>query len=78
MHTVSRNEKQTLQAELRSLLERKEQITKTIGRLEAEKGYLVRELNQDDVRKDVVIPVMLLWRQDNVGYICINSLKKAL
>ena len=78
VHTVSRNEKQTLQAELRSLLERKEQITKTIGRLEAEKGYLVRELNQDDVRKDVVIPRDAFVEAGTTFTSGINSLKKAL
>lgn len=37
-------EKQTLTAELQNLLTRKEQTIKTIGRLEAEKKYIQREL----------------------------------
>ena len=48
-------EKQTLQAEIKSLSLRRDQITKTIGRLEGEKTYLERDLNQKKEEKDVNI-----------------------
>ncbi len=54
--SVSLQEKHTFQAEMRSLSERKDQITKTLGRLEAEKSYLEKELNKDDEKKNVTIP----------------------
>ncbi len=56
VQTVSSQEKHTFQAEMRSLSERKDQITKTLGRLEAEKSYLEKELNREDEKKSVTIP----------------------
>lgn len=53
--SVSLQEKHTFQAELRSLGERKDQITKTLGRLEAEKAYLEKELNKEEEKKSVTI-----------------------
>lgn len=48
-------EKQTLQAELRALFSRRDQFVKTLGRLEAEKSYLEKELNHEEVLKEVKI-----------------------
>jgi chromosome segregation ATPase len=52
---VSLQEKQTLHAEVRVLLERRDQVSKTLGRLEAEKAYLEKELAQKGERKDIVV-----------------------
>ncbi len=46
-------EKHTLQAEIKSLIERRDQVTKTLGRLEAEKAYLEKELGRDTGVKTV-------------------------
>lgn len=48
-------EKQTLQAEMRSLLLRRDQISKTLGRLEAEKSYLEKELAREEVSQAITI-----------------------
>lgn len=56
VQSVSFQEKHTFQAEMRSLLERKDQITKTLGRLDAEKSYLEKELNKEEEKKSVIIP----------------------
>lgn len=48
-------EKHTLQAEMRSLLERRDQVAKTLGRLEAEKAYLGKELTREEEGKAVTI-----------------------
>jgi chromosome segregation protein len=48
-------EKHTLQAEMRSLMERRDQVTKTLGRLEAEKAYLEKELAREAEGKAVTI-----------------------
>lgn len=48
-------EKHTLQAEMRSLSERRDQVVKTLGRLSAEKSYLERELEKEEIRKDINI-----------------------
>lgn len=48
-------EKETLQTEMRGLLERKDQMTKSLGRLEAEKSFLEKELARTEEKKDVVI-----------------------
>jgi chromosome segregation protein len=53
--SVSLLEKHTFQAEMRSLVERKDQITKTLGRLEAQMSYLEKELNREDEKKMVTI-----------------------
>lgn len=53
--TVSLQEKHTLQAEMRSLLERRDQVTKTLGRLEAEKAYLEKELMREEEGKAVTV-----------------------
>lgn len=53
--TITLQEKHTLQAEVRNLLERRDQITKTLGRLEAEKSYLDKELVRDAERKAVTV-----------------------
>jgi chromosome segregation protein len=53
--SVSLQEKHTLQAELRSLVERKDQITKTLGRLEAEKTYAEKELTREVEKKAITI-----------------------
>ena len=53
--TAPLQEKQTLQAELRSLLERRDQVTKTLGRLEAEKAYLEKELTREEEGKAITL-----------------------
>lgn len=55
IQSVSLQEKFTLQAELRSFIERKEQITKTLGRLEAERSYLEKELHKEVEQKAVSV-----------------------
>lgn len=55
VQTNSHHEKHTLQAEIRTLLERRDQVTKTLGRLEAEKNYLQKELVKEEVATDVVV-----------------------
>lgn len=52
---VPMQEKHTLQAEMKSLQERRDQIVKTLGRLSAEKSYLARDLEKEEIRKDVNI-----------------------
>ncbi len=52
---VTAQEKETLQTELRGLLSRKDQITKSLGRLEAEKSFLEKELTRTEEKKDVTI-----------------------
>ncbi|MFA5131827.1 MAG: AAA family ATPase [Candidatus Paceibacterota bacterium] len=59
-------EKQTLQAEMRSILERRDQVTKTLGRLEAEKAYLEKELLREHEQKAITI--------DNAEFINTHSL----
>lgn len=54
-HAVSVQEKYTLQAEMRNLLERRDQLSKTLGRLEAEKAYLEKELNREEEGKAVTL-----------------------
>lgn len=54
-HVNTSHEKHTLQAEIRALLERRDQVTKTFGRLEAEKAYLERELVKEETHTDVTI-----------------------
>lgn len=49
-------EKRTLQAEMKSLLSRRDQFAKTTGRLEAEKSYLEKELNHEKEFKEITIP----------------------
>lgn len=53
--SVTLSEKHTFQAEMRSLSERKDQITKTLGRLEAEKSYLEKEMTREEEKKSVTI-----------------------
>lgn len=53
--TVSLQEKHTLQAEMRNLLERRDQVSKTLGRLEAEKSYLEKELAHEEEGKAVTL-----------------------
>lgn len=48
-------EKQTLQAEMKSLLSRRDQFAKTTGRLETEKSYLEKELNHEKEFKEIII-----------------------
>lgn len=52
---ISLHEKHTLQAEMRSLLERRDQVTKTLGRLEAEKAYLEKELAREEEGKAITL-----------------------
>jgi chromosome segregation protein len=52
---VSLQEKETLQTEMRGLLSRKDQITKSLGRVEAEKAFLEKELARLEEKKDVII-----------------------
>jgi chromosome segregation ATPase len=52
---TSLQEKHTLQAEMRSLMERRDQVTKTLGRLEAEKSYLEKELEREREGKAVTV-----------------------
>ena len=49
------HEKQTLQAEMQALLLRRDQVTKTLGRLEAEKSYKEMELSKEEVSKEITI-----------------------
>jgi chromosome segregation protein len=53
--SVSLSEKHTFQAEMHALSLRKDQITKTLGRLEAEKSYLEKELTKEEEKKSVTI-----------------------
>lgn len=55
VQSVSREEKNTLLAEIHALSSRKDQITKTLGRLEAEKSYLEKELSKEEEKKSVTI-----------------------
>lgn len=48
-------EKQTLQAELRLIMDRRDQVTKTLGRLEAEKSYLEKDLTREEEFKAITI-----------------------
>ena len=48
-------EKNTIQAEMRSLLLRRDQVTKTLGRLEGDLAYLEKELNHEVEGKDITI-----------------------
>lgn len=52
---TSTSEKHTLQTEMRGLLERRDQVTKTLGRLEAEKSYLEKEFSRDEEGKAVTL-----------------------
>lgn len=52
---TSSSEKHTLQTEMRGLLERRDQVTKTLGRLEAEKAYLEKEFSRDEENKAVTV-----------------------
>ncbi len=54
-HSTSVQEKHTLQAEMKSLMERRDQVTKTLGRLEAEKAYLEKELTRETEGKAITI-----------------------
>lgn len=53
--SVALSEKHTFQAELYALSSRKDQITKILGRLEAEKSYLEKELTREEEKKTVSI-----------------------
>ena len=53
--TITTQEKHTLQAEMKNLLERRDQVTKTLGRLEAEKAYLEKERSREAEGKAVTI-----------------------
>lgn len=55
-------EQERLQAELRLLLERKDQVIKTLGRLEGEKIYLEKEIAKDREKTEAVIPLDELKR----------------
>ncbi len=55
MQITTGQEKQTLQAEMRSLLERRDQVSKTLGRLEAEKAYLEKEMSREVEGKAITI-----------------------
>ena len=55
VNTGTLAEKQTLQSEMKLLLERRDQISKTLGRLEAEKSYFEKELTYEEIGKDVTI-----------------------
>lgn len=55
IYVTSAQEKHTLQTEMRSLLERRDQVTKTLGRLEAEKSFFERELNRDVEGKAITV-----------------------
>ncbi|MCX6756777.1 MAG: AAA family ATPase [Candidatus Nomurabacteria bacterium] len=48
-------EKQTLQAEIKSLYLRRDQFVKTEGRLETEKSYLEKDLNLEKELKEIII-----------------------
>lgn len=54
-HTGGVAEKQTLQAELRALGERRDQVTKTLGRLEAEKVFTEKQISKENESKDISI-----------------------
>lgn len=50
------HEKQTLQAEIKAIALRRDELTKTLGRLEAEKAHLERELTKAETVREVRIP----------------------
>lgn len=50
-------EKERLQAEIRLLIERKDQVIKTLGRLEGEKAFLEKEIAKDREATEAVIPM---------------------
>lgn len=52
---ISVQEKQTFQAEMRNLLERRDQVTKTLGRLEAEKAHLEKEMSRETEHKAATV-----------------------
>ncbi len=52
---VDNLEKETLEVEIRSFYERKDSATKSLGRLEAEKNFLLRDLERVLEKKDIVI-----------------------
>jgi chromosome segregation protein len=54
-HVTTVQEKHTLQAEMRSLLERRDQVAKTLGRMEAEKAYLEKELTREVEGKAITV-----------------------
>jgi chromosome segregation protein len=53
LHT---QEKETLEQEMRALLERSTHTSKTLGRLEGELSYQEKELARTEEKKDVIIP----------------------
>ncbi len=55
VQTSAAHEKQTLQAEMQSLLLRRDQVTKTLGRLEGDMSYMRRELEKEEIGKDINI-----------------------
>lgn len=62
-------EKERLQAEIQALLKRKDQVIKTLGRLEGEKSFLEKELAKDREITSVTIPV----EDIRMGHMNINN-----
>lgn len=71
-------EKNTLQAEMRVLLERRDQVSKTLGRLYAEKAFFEKELVRDVVGGAVTISHDDLSSVHTVLTSCIQKLNEAL
>jgi chromosome segregation protein len=76
--SLSKEEKQTLLAELRALKERKDQITKTLGRLEAEKVYLEKELAREIEKKVITLSPEVFSETRNSLTLGLTALKVAL
>lgn len=55
VESVSVQEKHTFQAEMRALVDRKDQLSKSLGRKEAERSYLEKELHREEEKKIVTI-----------------------
>ncbi len=71
-------ERVRLRAELQLLHERKDQITKTLGRLEGEKSYLERELAKDREVTAVSIPLATIRDTENAYRNSCTTLTHAL
>lgn len=75
---TSVQEKHTLQAEMRNLLERRDQISKTLGRLEAEKAYLEKEMTREEEGKAITLSEEELSKTHTIISHSIGQLEKAL
>ncbi len=64
-------QKQTLQAELQTLLSRRDQLVKSIGRLEAEKAYTEKELAKEAISKEIAV-------QEDVLHTAYKDIKESI